>query len=199
MTRQYDQIAICQDCGSTMTSETAFGRWLRNHPDLDSRCAGLSIMDTDYVFHRFRTELGRDFHCLMMVEVKKHGVVMRPAQYDTAHVLNQLLRNRRTTPTKRKRFQTERHNLMKVDSTLQKRKVWLRAFGVHVLTFAGRGPEDSLWIKWDSKPVTQEQLVALLRFDLDPDTLRPMDWRSHHTHQELLPDMLMEEEVLCKP
>lgn len=66
----------------------------------------------------------------------------------------------------------------------------MKSFGLHVLTFDGFGPYDSENIRWDGKPITVDQLIALVKFDIDPDTLKPMDWRSHHRkngrHQDQL-------------
>jgi hypothetical protein len=45
-------------------------------------------------------------------------------------------------------------------------------------------------MRWDEKPITQEQLTKLLRFDLDPDTLRPLDLRNHHAVYDIRQDTL---------
>lgn len=185
MTRQYDQEMHCRLCGNVMTTETSFGRWVRNNPLLDSNGKGLSVMDTDYVFHRFRTELGRSFQCFMIVEVKTRGGKLSEAQTDTAWILDQLTRNRRQTPTATPRKQAG-NGVTKVYSRFNAKDIILKAFGLHVLTFEKLGPDDSKWIKWDNKQITSDQLTQLLAFDLDPDTLRPMDWRSHHPKRRLV-------------
>jgi len=33
---------------------------------------------------------------------------------------------------------------------------------------------------WDKRQIDEEQLTKILRFDLDPDTLRPLELRVHH-------------------
>lgn len=180
MTTAYRQKAQCPQCGALMGYESSFSRWLRECPELDSAVAGISVMDTDYIFHQFRTELGRVFQCLMIVELKTKNAEMSDAQRDTAGVLTQLLRNRRQTPTSELRWQAGGAPL-KVRSFMAKREVNIKSFGFHVLTFDGYGPGDSENIRWDRKPITIDQLIALLKFDLDPDDpLRKMDWRSHH-------------------
>lgn len=184
MTRRHDQTLHCPNCGNEMTTETSFGRWVRNNPELDSTGKGLSVMDTDYVFHRFRTELGRSFQCFMMVEVKTRGGKLSEAQADTAWVLDQLTRNRRQTPTATHRKQAG-NGVTKVYSKFNAKDIILKAFGLHVLTFEKLGPDDSQWIKWDGKQITPNHLTKLLCFDLDPDTLLPMDWRSHHPKRRL--------------
>jgi len=179
-----------------MGYESNFSRWLRECPDLDSNGAGLCVMDTDYIFHRFRTQLGRAFQCLMIVEVKTQNAEMSDAQRDTAGILNQLTRNRRQTPTKALHWQAG-NGPLKLRSFIAKRDVNVKSFGFHLLTFDGYGPLDSENIRWDKKPITIDQLIALLKFDLDPDTLRPMDWRSHHTQNGQ--HTLLIQEVTCNP
>jgi len=51
---------------------------------------------------------------------------------------------------------------------------------MHVLRFSGLGPDDSKFIEWDDKDINADTLTDLLRFDLDPDTLKPIDLRNHH-------------------
>jgi len=48
------------------------------------------------------------------------------------------------------------------------------------LQFEKTCPDDSAWIKWDGKEITPDQLVELLRFEIHPLTLKPMDARDHH-------------------
>jgi len=52
-------------------------------------------------------------------------------------------------------------------------------------------PNDSDQIWWDKKSINLQMLVALLRFDVDPDTLEKPDWRRRYrafpkTHAVLL-------------
>lgn len=184
MTRPFNQEWHCPHCKTFVTCETLFGRWIRNNAKLESR-NGYSVSDQDYWVHRFRTELDREFQCLMLVEIKTMGASMTDAQRDTLNTANQLMRNRRQTPTKDLRYQAGL-GVLKVFSTYLKRETVVRAFGMHVLTFSGLGPGDSEWMKWDKEEITEDQLTGLLRFDLDPDTLAPMDWRRHHADVLLL-------------
>lgn len=59
------------------------------------------------------------------------------------------------------------------------RKVALKLFGVHVLQFEKTSPDNG-WIKWDGRLISVEQLVDILNFDVDPDSLNPLDLRIHH-------------------
>lgn len=179
MTRIHNQEIHCPECGAEITTATSFARWVRDNKELDSVGKGLSVMDADWIFHRFRTEMGRDFQCVMIVEVKTRNGQMPAAQLDTGFLIDQLMRNRRQTPTHTPSLQAG-NSLTRIYSAFQKKWVYVRAFGFHRLTFDNLGPSDSQLIKWDKIEITQDQLTKLLCFDLDPDSLRPMDWRSHH-------------------
>jgi hypothetical protein len=182
MTRSFNQQFHCANCKTWQTAETLFGRWIRSNPDLDSR-HGYSVTDQDYWIHRFKTFRGREFQLLMLVEIKTMGAELTDAQKDTLYTVNQVMRNRRQTPTKDLRHQAGSGPLQ-IRSAMLGRDVVMRAFGMHVLTFSGLGPDDSTWIRWDKALVTTEQLTSILRFDLDPDSLTPLDLRSHHQHIE---------------
>ena len=162
-----------------------FGRWIRNNPDLDSG-KGYCVVDQDYFVHAFKTYGNRAFQCLMMLEIKTLGAKVTDAQRDTLHIVNQLMRNRRETSTSNgqaTRFQSG-FGVSTVRSLMARGDVRVRAYGVHVLTFSGLGPDDSDTTHWDKKEINLEQLTALLRFDLSPDTLAPLDLRRHHkTHE----------------
>jgi len=123
----------------------------------------------------------------MLVEIKTMDAELSDAQRDTLHVANQLMRNRRQTPTKQMMYQAGTGPL-KVKSIMAKREVFLRAYGMHVLTFSGLGPDDSKNIYWDKKPIDLDTLTSLLSFDLDPDSLSDIDLRNHHNLPEYLVD-----------
>lgn len=188
MTRPFNIHVQCANCGCMTTAETGFSRWIRERDDLDSRDAGIVCNDIDYVIHKYKTaDDSRDLQLLMVVEVKTRGAEPGPTQKDTIGLLDQFLRNRRDTPTKI----TDRRRLesapVKAFSLIGKREISVRAFGVFTLQFENTGPHDSGWIKWGPRRVeiSEEQLAALLRFDLDPDTLEPIDLRRHHAPPEL--------------
>jgi len=115
----------------------------------------------------------------MFVEFKSRGAQLSESQRDTMNMVGEIFRNDRDTPTKRaKRRIAEVPN--EVYSTILKRKVGVKAFGYHLVRLSGPTPDDSAEIFWDKKAVNPEMLVKLLRFDLNPDSLNPMDWRIHH-------------------
>jgi len=116
----------------------------------------------------------------MMVEIKTHGADLTMAQRDTLLTFDQIMRNRRRTPTKALRRQIDNNVNRKIKSWVTGKEVVLKAFGAHSLIFSGLGPDDSEWIKWDNKLIDIYILTNLLRFDLDPDELVPIDFRNHH-------------------
>jgi hypothetical protein len=182
MTRPHNQRYHCPNCKTEATFETLFGRWIRNHPDLDSG-KGYSVIDCDYWVHRFKTYEDREFQCIMLVEVKTHESNLSKAQRDTLFIVNQIMRNRRQTPTKDKKYEAG-DSILKAYSVMLGRKVNVKVFGVHKLVFSGLGPDDSKWISWDDQMIDEPTLARILRFDLDPDTLNPLDLRSHHKKME---------------
>lgn len=190
MTRQFNQQVHCPNCKTWITHETSFGRWIRNNQKLNSGF-GYAITDQDYWVHKFKTYSDpkhgdRDFQLIMLVEIKTMGIPLSESQSDTLHIVNQLMRNRKQTPTKDLAWQAGYSQTIRVDSLLNKRKVTVRAYGMHVLTFSGLGPDDSESIKWDRRTISLDMLTSLLAFDLDPDTLQPLDLRNHHRAPRLL-------------
>ena len=178
-TRPHFSQYYCGNCRTWQTQESSFGRWLRNNKALDAS-DGYCFVDQDYFLHKYKTQGGREFQLLMTLEIKTMGSNPTLAQRDTLHCVNQVMRNRKQTPTKDLQFQAGSAPL-RVFSLLLNREVQLRTFGVHVLRFSGMGPDDSDTIHWDRRPIDVATLTALLRFDLDPDTLKPLDLRIHHS------------------
>ena len=152
--------------------------WIRANPELQSG-DGFTFMDKDMVCHRFKTTHGREFQCIMFVEFKSLGRQLDDVQRDTMFVTDQMFRNDHTTPTKKERTHSKQIP-GSVWSEMAKRWVAVKAFGFHLVRMNGRTPDASTQILWDKREITLKELVGLLRFDLHPDTLRPMDWRIHH-------------------
>lgn len=183
MTRPFNAQFHCPNCRTWQTQETLFGRWIRSNKEIDSS-AGYSVSDQDYWVHAYKTYGSRDFQCIMLVEIKTMSSKMSKAQEDTLSIVNQLMRNRIQTPTSNIKRQAGR-GPVSVYSTMLRRYVTLKAFGVHILQFSGLGPDDSDLILWDGRnQISIETLTKILRFDLDPDTLKPLDLRNHHRTPE---------------
>jgi hypothetical protein len=190
MTRPFNETVCCPYCGCTHTYEPAFGRWLRENEKLSSG-KGYAVCDVDYIIHKYKTSGYREFQCIMWVEIKTNGSKLKLSQQDTLEIVNQMLRNRKETPTKKCKYQAG-SSIITVFSRFLRRKVTLKSFGVHVLTFSAWGPNDSKTMLWDGKEINESILTQLCAFNLDPDTLKPLDLRSHHrTHHNQNGDLFL--------
>jgi len=190
MTKKFHQMIHCPNCGKEITAETDFGRWIRNNKNLDS-VYGYVFSDIDlpcsqYIVHRYKNKYERKLQYLMWIEIKTRGTNLTISQQDTITMISQCLRNRRKSIHKEKIPYQMKPVLNRVYSKMLKKYIHIKLFGFHLIQFSGNGPEDSDVILWDWKKITLEQLVGLLRFDIDPDNLRKMDnSRIHHkeTHE----------------
>lgn len=136
--------------------------------------------------HRFFTHVDgkgtRDVQCQMFVETKSNGAELGDEQRDVLHMVNQCVR---TTPWLKQKTNVGRfakghgQNVRRVFSVKNGRTIELRHYGVHLLRMSGSNPDNSEWLIWDDETVDVQTLIKLLRFDLDPDTLKPMDLRRH--------------------
>lgn len=186
MTRGWRETVSCQRCGLNVSTEQPIKAWIRSHRDLDSKKQCLCIGDSDlwvqrYGIRKHQTGIDRSVMYLMLVEIKTHGDDLRGPQRDLLHVINQLLR---TTPWKDQRVKGRfvpghRQNARLVYSFIAGKSVRIHCYGVHKLRMSGATPDESEWITWDDKTVSTEQLLGLLRYDLNPDTLRRLEHRSH--------------------
>jgi hypothetical protein len=195
MTRQFNQVFTCVNCGCTSTTESSFGRWIRENEELDSQKQHIVIYDMDYIVHKYKTHHGRSFQLLMIIEVKTRNSDMTDAQRDTLYILSQLTQNRRennaTLGSSNKWNSNEFHKLStsvtSVWSPMQQKMVSVKSFGLYKLQFSNLGPADSEEILWNGKPIKQETLTKLLRFDIDPNGFRPIEdlFRVHHKRKNL--------------
>lgn len=179
MTVAYRRRIECPNCRHQISDEDPISKWIKANPHIDSR-VGFTVMDNDLIVHRFKTTHGREFQCLMFIEIKSFGKQLEDWQRDTMAIVNQFLRNRRTTPFRRRALQINGCEPNRVWSTKNKRYVNVKAFGFHLLSLSGSTPDDSRVMIWDKRPIDKPKLNQILRFDLDPDTLRPLDFRIHH-------------------
>lgn len=159
--------------------DSPFGQWIRHHPGLDSIQERLSVSDSDYWIHRYRAHTDkvgeRAVDSIMLVELKTYMRDLPPAQRDTLHLVNQLLRRASVGPGGRRRHLT-------LDGIRHGEKRRVRCFGVHVLQLSGDRPDRSDVILWDGKYLTEDLLVEILVFDRDPDNpMRYGELRRHHT------------------
>lgn len=163
MTKKFNVYYTCQHCGGQTTAETGFGRWMRNHPALDS-VDGIVRTDCDHIILRYKTSLqGRDFQLMMIVEVKEFGKDPDPCQKTILQFMAQSIMYRG------KNMHGARTDITrKLKSALLGRNVNVRNFGVHLLQFEKTNPNDSKWIKWNREIVTAGELVGLLALERHP-------------------------------
>ena len=147
--------------------------------------------DLDHIVHRYTfPQYGRNLQAVMIIEVKTYvdftkKELIRVQQADSLHLINQLFRNRRTNIHKKAKWQAGTSGVWAF-SLYAKRNVMVRFYGVHGLYFSGAGPEDSDRIDWDCTKINIITLKRLLRFEIDPDTLRDIDTRVHQKKEKLL-------------
>ena len=160
---------------------SGFSRWTREHHDLDARKDKLSVTDNDFWFHkyvsrneRFTSPLSTWIEWIMLVEEKSYSANVPYSQRDTLSIVDALMRaasvkngRRRGVPVK--------------DWRQPSTKRIVRPLGVHVLRMSADRPDNSERMFWDSHPVTESELLELLRFERDPDyPSRMLDTRRHH-------------------
>jgi len=187
MTREYRERVICPHCGGVVSTETAFSQWVRAQPELDSKRDGIVLNDIDFIVHKYHQHSDkcgtRLVEMMMVVELKCHGAEPTDQQIDTLGIFHQLVQNRRKTPTKPKvgmRAQ-EQKRLVKAYSYMKRTEVPVWCFGAHFLILSGTTPDDSDVITWDGAEITREQVIRLLKFELDPfDPTIELSLRRHH-------------------
>ena len=195
MTRAFNEKVKCPNCGCIHPAEIAFRQWIRNCPDLDSspKKAAVVLFDCDILLHKYlihSDKIGnRDIQAMMFIEVKANMSEPTESQRDTLYIFNQILRNRRPTPAaKYRKRQAENNGLLtKVFSSISNKWINIRLFGGHLLQMSDDNPFDSHQMRWDKREVIDyNTLLQLLRFEIDPDTLRTIEWRRHHKSQNIL-------------
>lgn len=175
---------------------TPFHGWVRGHPDLDSVQECLCIGDSDLWVQKYgqrdtRYGTKRDVQYLMLVEVKTHGRDMNDPQRDLLSIVNDLLRTKALREQRSAGAFVAGHqqNVRRVYSVIAGKVVQVHCYGVHKLRMSSASPEVSQWMTWSDgqgqeRYITCEQLVQLFRFDISPDTLRPMEHREHKRRVE---------------
>jgi hypothetical protein len=148
---------------------SGFSKWTREEPRIASRL-GYAMLDIDFVWHQWlarEDRIGqRTVNHLMLIEEKSRGKDLQMSQRDTMYLIDQAM-----TDCDKRRLMVR---------TIRGDKVRIRWWGYHKLRYAGDAPDTSEWITWDKKPVSLDELVAILRFELNPRNLKPLDDRRHH-------------------
>lgn len=161
-----------RDANGNPDNEPPFNRWVRSHPRLDSIGTALSVTDSDLWIHQYKDRPDRcgtrRLNNIMLIESKTFSADLRYPQHETLAIVGQLLK-KACARGRYQRIKTPKSEIREV-----------RFFGVHLVQFDRTSPEDSDLILWDRKKIDTETLIKLLRFELDPDKLRPRSERRHH-------------------
>jgi len=138
-----------------------FAQWRNKNIGLDSRNFGLTVGDVDQIFFYDESEQWM----VMFLEVKSRGKkTVETSQKNIYLLLDSVFRTvaGKVLP-------------LKLWGKIVDRKI--RYMGRHLLVMSGTRPDNSEWMLWDGKPTTEQELVRTLRFELDPNTLRPLKLR----------------------
>lgn len=163
------------------SEETPFGRWIRNHPRLDSIKERLSIHDQDYWIHQYRAHHdrvgSRAIDSIMLLEAKTFGKNQSFAQRDTLSIVDRLLRYNGD-----KLFRSYRRVIL----SCGERRI-VRCFGRIIFIMSGDEPNNSDEMLWQGIKINTELLVKLLRFEHDPHcpSRRLPEPRRHHLSSEI--------------
>lgn len=173
MTREFNQRVNCPKCGCEHTVESSFQRWIRKNPNLDSS-DGHVVSDLDFIIHRYMTPAaGRALQAMMFLEVKTNGSKPRPSQLQTLSIARQLIQNQHVGG-----------RIRRVVNGIGGPTIDVRDYGGLLLRFSHTSPEDSDWIELHGKRIDTDTLTKVLRMDIDPITLKRIDWRQNHHHKD---------------
>jgi hypothetical protein len=168
-------------------SDPLWGAWVRSFGGKDgplpssSLLRGTTVNDWDMIIHQYKTPVDRqgtrDVQCLMFVECKTRFASVAATQQETLWMLHQRLK-----------WKGQLHTLNRARLIT----AWL--FGVSFLSCETDNPATSEVFRWSrfdlngnlvSYDVDLETVLALLAFDLDPDTLTLLSFRRHHKVQRV--------------
>lgn len=137
--------------------QSGFARWINEEGQRPgstlSSVEGTCVLDVDMIVHRFQPRRSRT-------------PLDRPTEYMT---------KARAQQRKHGRF-TQKESACKV---ITYRAEEILCYGVHILSLIGAEPKPGEPIGWDKQRITYDQLIGLLSFRLNPDSLLPMEDRSH--------------------
>lgn len=168
--------------------------WIRAQDGLDSRDECVYICDSDLWVQRYgrrKTKwagVDREVQYVMLVEIKTFGRDLDTGQRDLLSIVNDLLRTKTLGEQRTGGMFVAGHlqNARRVHSWIAGKRVEVHCYGVHKLRLSGSTPDDSDRITWDKRPVSREELVLILRFDLNPDD--PSRRIEHRSHKKTIDD-----------
>jgi len=147
---------------------TPFAEWVRTNKELDSFRACVTNHDIDWIWHKYLVSCDtygkRTINHVMFIEEKSFGKDLTMPQREIMYLLDQVLRRTKTIRL----------------YNLQHQEIAVRFWGYFKLRYDGESLPASSWIKWNKNTITTEQLTQILRFELNPRTLKPRSDRRHH-------------------
>lgn len=180
MTRPHNRTVSCPNCQFPVPTEQPFNVWLRAQPELDSRKDYVAVTDADLIIHKYATrqdEYGKDRtkQYLMQVEVKTFGALPNRSQRETLtlHQATTQTVNGKVERNSDGRFAPSHINNYRRHVASDGSEVL--NYGIKLLVLSNSTPENSSWMRWQGQEIDTETLIAVLRFDLNPDSLRPMN------------------------
>lgn len=179
MTTLWREFVECPNCQCRVSTEAPFNAWVREHPRLDSRDDCIVATDADLIVHRYGTRrdeygIDRSVQYLMQIEVKTFGRDLTDSQRETLrlHAMNLRTVTHSVERNSVGRFELGHRSNYRPSFVNGSH---IMHYGVHLLQLGNSTPDNSDWMRWDHKPVDLDTLVALLRFELSPDSLRPIN------------------------
>ena len=169
-------------------NESPFSEWIRGEPGLHSIRDRICIHDTDYWIHQYRARRDRVgermVDSILAIELKTHEARLGFAQRDTLRLVAAGMRQ--AFYTKDGKVRT-----LKIDCGNEIRIV--RIYGYFLLRLQDDRPDTDGWIEWHGRQIDKETLIKILRFDIDPRTLRERSDRRHHvpSKKQSHPDLFL--------
>jgi hypothetical protein len=137
------------------------------------------VSDCDYWIHQYRAHRDRIgerlIDSIMLVELKTFGAGLPWNQRDTLKLVNEGFR---------KAFRNASNRLKDVRMVFGSEVRIVHFHGVFLLRLSGNRPDESDAIEWHGRRINVDKLVDILRFAVDPLTLRPRSLRRHHLPSE---------------
>ena len=168
-------------------SDTLWGSWIRSFGGgsgplpSSSFLRGTTVNDWDMILHQYKTPVDntgtREVQCLMFVECKTRFGAIASTQQETLWMLHQRLY-----------WKGKTRKIGRAEPVT----TWM--YGVSFLGCETDNPATSQVFRWqrfaaDGTLTTQhidlDTTLAILRFDLDPDTLNALSFRRHHKTQQI--------------
>lgn len=158
-------------------SDVPFMGWARRCellPSISLDC-GVVLTDVDCFVHRYLTSVDRlgtrDVQAMMEIEVKSRNGRLTDSQADTYR---------------------KKHITVRKCSSIDGQAVF--NYGVGILRMSGTDPDNSDQMQWGRfmsrdgrlnwQTIDLASLISLMRFEIDPDSLKPLRFRRHHHRRE---------------